>query len=410
MAINVNTWSGSHMLGNRLLFSLNRVSKGIAGSSNQLKLRLKGNASLRNRYTTRLASLLPALVVLFTGALASESAFAAEATNSKTSHAEAEHTTSEKLHFTVIAHRGASGYLPEHTLEAATLAFSLRPDFIEQDVVITKDDIPVVLHDIHLETVTNVEDIFPARHREDGRYYARDFTLEELRALRVHERANSDGMQVFKSRYRGTQANFKVATLSEHFELISELNRQFGTSVGVYPEVKSPAFHITEGIDASKLVIDTLKNYGFAGENGNSYLQCFDFNEIKRIRETLGYKGKVVMLIGENDWGESDTDYEWLRTQEGMKQVAKYANGIGPWLGHLMDTQAMAKGKVEAASWVKYAHDNELTIHPYTYRQDALAAGMSGKQILGALHKVVRADGVFTDHLVPVLTWRDKTN
>lgn len=398
------------MLGNRLLFSLNRVSKGIAGSSNQFKLRLKGNARLRSRYTTRLTSLLPALVVLFTGALAPECTVAADATNSKTSHAEAEHTTSERLQFTVIAHRGASGYLPEHTLEAATLAFSLRPDFIEQDVVITKDDIPVVLHDIHLETVTNVEDIFPARHREDGRYYARDFTLEELRALRVHERANSDGKQVFKGRYRGTQANFKVATLSEHFELISELNRQFGTSVGVYPEVKSPAFHIAEGIDASKLVIDTLKNYGFAGENGNSYLQCFDFNEIKRIRETLGYKGKVVMLIGENDWGESDTDYEWLRTQEGMKQVAKYANGIGPWLGHLMDTQAMAKGKVEAASWVKYAHDNELTIHPYTYRQDALAAGMSGKQILDALHKVVRADGVFTDHLVPVLTWRYKTN
>lgn len=398
------------MLGNRLLFSFNRVSKAVAGSSNKFKLLLKGDARLRNRYTTRLPSLLPALVVLFTGALASESTFAADATNSKTSQAEAEHTASERLHFTVIAHRGASGYLPEHTLEAATLAFSLRPDFIEQDVVITKDDIPVVLHDIHLETVTNVEDIFPARHRKDGRYYARDFTLEELRALRVHERANSDGKQVFKSRYRGSQANFKVATLSEHFELISELNRQFGTSVGVYPEVKSPAFHIAEGIDASKMVIDTLKNYGFAGENGNSYLQCFDFNEVKRIRETLGYKGKVVMLIGENDWGESDTDYDWLRTQDGMKQVAKYANGIGPWLGHLMDTKAMAKGKVEAASWVRYAHDNELTIHPYTYRQDALPAGMSGEQILDVLQKEIRADGVFTDHLVPVLTWRDKTD
>ena len=116
------------------------------------------------------------------------------------------------------------------------------------------------------------------------------------------------------------------------------------------------------------------------------------------------------MLIGENDWGESDTDYDWLRTQEGMKQVAKYANGIGPWLGHLMDTEAMATGKVKAASWVKYAHDNELTIHPYTYRQDALPAGMNGEQILDVLHKVVQADGVFTDHLVPVLAWRDKPN
>ena len=136
---------------------------------------------------------------------------------------------------TVIAHRGASGYLPEHTLEAATLAFSLGPDFIEQDVVITKDDIPVVLHDIHLETVTNVEDVFPARHRDDGRYYARDFTLEELRQLRVHERANSDGKQVFKDRYRGTHANFKVATLNEHFELISELTANL-ERLSVYPK------------------------------------------------------------------------------------------------------------------------------------------------------------------------------
>ncbi len=398
------------MLGNRLLSCLNRTGKAVTDSTNKLELRTKVNARLRNRFKITLTSLLPAFVVVFTGALASEGTFAANALNSKTSQAEAEPTTSERPHFTVIAHRGASGYLPEHTLEAATLAFSLRPDFIEQDVVITKDNIPVVLHDIHLETVTNVEDIFPARHRKDGRYYARDFTLEELRTLQVHERANSNGRQVFKSRYRGTQANFKVATLSEHFELISELNRQFGTSVGVYPEVKSPAFHIAEGIDASKMVIDALENYGFAGENGNSYLQCFDFNEVKRIRETLGYKGKVVMLIGENDWGESDTDYDWLRTQEGMKQVATYANGVGPWLGHLMDTEAMAKGEIKTASWVKYAHDNKLIIHPYTYRQDALPTGMTGEQTLDALHKVVKADGVFTDHLMPVLTWRDKPN
>ena len=398
------------MLGNRLLSFLNWVSKTVTGLSNKLKLRTKGNARLNSRYTNTLAAIVPALMVVFTGALASGSTFATGTSNSTTSQGEVEIATSERARFTVIAHRGASGYLPEHTLEAATLAFSLRPDFIEQDVVITKDDIPVVLHDIHLETVTNVEEMFPARHRDDGRFYARDFTLEELRKLRVHERANSDKKQVFKNRYRGKQANFKVATLSEHFELISELNRQFNRSVGVYPEVKSPAFHMAEGIDASKIVIDTLKEFGFAGENGNSYLQCFDFNEVKRIRETLGYKGKVVMLIGENDWGESDTDYDWLRTQEGMKQVAKYANGIGPWLGHLLDTQAMAKGKVEAASWVKYAHDNKLTIHPYTYRQDALPAGMSGEKILEVLHKVVQADGVFTDHLMPVLTWRENQN
>ena len=322
-----------------------------------------------------------------------------------TLHADTHELTSAQR-FSVIAHRGASGYLPEHTLEAATLAFSLKPDFIEQDVVISKDNVPVVLHDIHLDTVTNVEAVYPKRPRADGRYYARDFTLEELRNLRVHERANSDGKQVFENRYRGQQAQFTLATLAEHFELISELNRQFGTSVGVYPEVKSPAFHSNEGVDASKIVIDMLNTYGFGGESGNSYLQCFDFKEVKRIRETLGYKGKVVMLIGENDWGESDTDYDWLRTKEGMGEVASYADGIGPWLGHLLNKKAMAEGKLEAAKWLEYAHDNSLTIHPYTYREDALPAGMTGTQLLEALENVANVDGVFTDHVVPVTRWR----
>ncbi|MFZ8200972.1 glycerophosphodiester phosphodiesterase [Alteromonas portus] len=398
------------MLRNRLLFLQNDKNKKQAITAISRKSQAAHNTNLCAKPKARLAAILPALVVTFTGAAAIGSTFSAIAANHESAQTRTHTKEGVETHFTVIAHRGASGYLPEHTLEAATLAFSLRPDFIEQDVVITKDDIPVVLHDIHLETVTNVEDVFPARHRDDGRFYARDFTLEELRQLRVHERANSDGKQVFKDRYRGTHANFKVATLNEHFELISELNRQFGTSVGVYPEVKSPAFHIKEGIDASKIVVDALNAYGFGGESGNSYLQCFDFNEVKRIRETLGYKGKVVMLIGENDWGESDTDYDWLRTQEGMQQVALYADGIGPWLGHLLDNEAMAQGKIEAATWINYAHENNLTIHPYTYRHDALPAGMSSQQVLDVLHNVVDADGVFTDHLVPVLTWRDKQN
>ena len=339
-------------------------------------------------------SLLPALLLICS------SIFTSSAPLANTNEANATKS------FTVIAHRGASGYLPEHTLEAATLAFSLRPDFIEQDVVITKDDIPVVLHDIHLETVTDVEDVFPARHRADGRYYARDFTLAELRALRVHERTGGNGAPVFKDRYQGKHANFKIATLTEHFELISELNRQFEASVGVYPEVKSPAFHHDEGVDASKIVIDTLNAFGFGGENSNSYIQCFDFKEVKRIRETLGYKGKVVMLIGENSWGESDTDYDWVRSEEGMNEVASYADGIGPWLGHLLNNKAMAQGKIEAAKWLEFAHKNGLTIHPYTYRKDALPDGMTSEQVLEMLDQVINADGVFTDHLVPVLSWR----
>ena len=102
----------------------------------------------------------------------------------------------------VIAHRGASGYLPEHTQAAKTLAYGLGADFLEQDIVLTKDDVPVVLHDIYLDTVTDVAKRFPGRKRADGRFYVLDLTLAELKQLRVAERFNAKtGKAVFAKRY-----------------------------------------------------------------------------------------------------------------------------------------------------------------------------------------------------------------
>src|SRR5262249_26330393 len=88
----------------------------------------------------------------------------------------------------VIAHRGASGYLPEHTLPAKALAYGMGADYLEQDVVLTRADQPLVLHDVHLDTVTDVAEVFPDRKRPDGRFYALDFTLAEIQSLRVTER------------------------------------------------------------------------------------------------------------------------------------------------------------------------------------------------------------------------------
>lgn len=314
--------------------------------------------------------------------------------------------TATATSFDIIAHRGASGYLPEHTLEATTLAFALGPDFIEQDVVITRDDVAVVLHDIHLDTVTNVRAHFPDRARADGRYYVRDFTLKELKTLSVHERHGVNEKPVYKDRYRGTKGHFTIATFEEHLELITELNRQFDKNIGVYPEIKSPSWHRKEGVDASKIVIDTLTEFSLASEDANSFVQCFDFDELKRLRDTLHYKGKLVLLIGENSWKESPTDYDWVRTEAGIKEVAEYVNGVGPWLGQLLDKRALENGSVKAARWISYVHDSDLVIHPYTYRQDALPPGMDGETLLLTLKNIVKADGVFTDHVPPVVTWR----
>lgn len=291
----------------------------------------------------------------------------------------------------VIAHRGASGYLPEHTLEAVTLAHMQGADFIEQDVVLSKDLVPVVLHDIHLETVTDVEQKFPGRQRDDGRYYAFDFNLAELKTLRVHERESEPGKRVFPGRYQG-KAHFTIATFEEEIELITELNRQFAKKTGFYPEIKSPAWHRNEGADISKIVLAMLRKHQLDDPQKAIYVQCFDFAETKRLRNELGAKVKLVQLIAENDWGESDTDYEALRTPIMLAEVAKVAQGIGPWIPQLVDL----KNKQQTLL-AQHAKQAGLSIHPYTFRKDALPLDVSVKQALDILFNDIKVDGVFSD-------------
>ena len=124
----------------------------------------------------------------------------------------------------IIAHRGASAYLPEHTLEAYSYAHALDVDFIGPDVVLTKDNEAICIHDIHLETTTNVEQVFPQRKRSDGRWYAIDFTLKEIKTLLVHERENEEGKRVFPQRFSQRKSSFKVPTFREFIELIKGLN------------------------------------------------------------------------------------------------------------------------------------------------------------------------------------------
>ncbi|WP_246587698.1 glycerophosphodiester phosphodiesterase [Alteromonas lipotrueiana] len=300
--------------------------------------------------------------------------------------------------FDIIAHRGASGYLPEHTLAAATLAHSQRPDFIEQDVVMTKDHIPVVLHDIQLQDVTNVEQVFPDRHRADQHFYAIDFTLAELRRLSIHERHNSQGEAVFSQRYQGDSAGFRIATLTEHIELIAELNRQFAVNVGLYVEIKAPAWHRRQGVDISARVVALIQQQ--VDPKMPVVLQCFDFAETQRIRTTLEYKGQLIQLVGENSWNESNTDYQWLISDAGLKEVAEVADGLGPWLPQLYELTSSKT--LNVPDWVYRAHEHGLLLHPYTYRQDALPDNLSGTRLIRYLQHTARVQGLFTDQVPAV--------
>ncbi|ASU23708.1 glycerophosphodiester phosphodiesterase [Vibrio qinghaiensis] len=316
----------------------------------------------------------------------------------------------------VIAHRGASGYLPEHTLEAKALAYGMKPDFIEQDVVMTKDDQLVVLHDHYLDRVTDVAERFPDRARGDGRYYAIDFTLAEIKSLRVTEGFNIDekGNKTagFPNRFPLWKSDFTVPTLAEEIELIQGLNKTLGYDIGIYPEIKAPWFHRHEGKDISKAVLKMLKEYGYDSQESNVYLQCFDPIELKRINDELlpamNMDLKLVQLIAYTDWNETMVydggqaqpySYDWMFEANGMQQVATYADGIGPWKPMLVD-DASTKENIIIKPLMKAAKASGLIVHPYTFRAepDRIAPyADSFEGMLDVFYNTVKVDGLFTD-------------
>jgi glycerophosphoryl diester phosphodiesterase len=299
----------------------------------------------------------------------------------------------------VIAHRGASGYLPEHTLEAKAYAYALGADFIEQDLVATRDDELIVIHDIHLDRVTNVAEAFPERARADGRYYARDFDLAEIRRLEARERSRADGKTpVFDKRFPLGQGRFRVPTFKEEIALIQGLNRSTGRDVGIYPEIKNPAWHREHGVDLSRLVLEALAGFGYRAKTDNVFVQCFDYAECQRIRGELRSELRLIQLLDLP--GVADTpgsDYEFLASEEGLKEIAVFADGVGPWLGYLARI-ADIDGQPVSTGFVSRAHALNLLVHPWTFRAEELIPGMENlEEMVRWCVEELRIDGLFTD-------------
>jgi glycerophosphoryl diester phosphodiesterase len=299
--------------------------------------------------------------------------------------------------FTVIAHRGASGYLPEHTLEGVAMAHAMGVDYIEQDVLLTRDNVLVVLHDLHLDDVTDVAEKFPTRQRPDGRRYAIDFTLEELRSLRVHERLDADGQPAFPGRFPPGDALFRIPTFAEEIALIQGLNRSTGRDVGVYVEPKSPAWHSEEGMDLVKELVEALHHFGYSSRQDKAFLQSFDHQSLNYARRELQCDLKLVQLIGDNSWGESDTDFDFLQSCEGLELTAQLADGIGPWLPQVMSITAQKIPDI--SDLTARAQQLGLFVHAYTLRADQLPEEIGGMaSATRFLVQKVGLDGVFTDH------------
>ena len=316
----------------------------------------------------------------------------------------------------VIAHRGASGYLPEHSIEAKAMAYAMGADFIEQDIVMTKDDQLLVLHDLFLDNTSNVASRFPLRAREDGRYYVIDFTLAEIQSLDMCEFFDIDksGNKTvhFKHRFPLDKGKFKAHTLQQEIELIQGLNKSTGKDIGIYTEIKSPFFHQQHDKDITLAVLTVLKEYGYQQQQDNVYLQCFDHDCLQRIKfqlfSALNIDLKLVQLIADTDWqvthyednGEvKNYNYDWMFEADGMKKIALYADAIGPWFQHLAsETKQTPFYKINAMT--EQAHEAGLFVHPYTFRREEEHLPNYVKdfeQLLDIFLNKIKIDGLFTD-------------
>ena len=302
----------------------------------------------------------------------------------------------------VIAHRGASGYLPEHTLAAKAMAHTMGADFLEQDVVLTRDGIPIVLHDIHLEPTTDVAIQFPKRKREDGHYYAIDFDLAEIRLLTAHERTQvneaGEPVAVFPGRFPLQPGTLGVPTLAEEIAFIAGMDRSRGRQTGLYIELKAPNFHRREGHDIARAIMQVLVASGYDGRPAQVFLQSFDDKVLQYLRDDLHCQLPLIQLIADPTWGEdSKVDYDFLQTAAGLDYVASYAAGIGPWYRQIF-LGADAAGIATLSSLVTMAQERGLQVHPYTLRKDELPAGVSDfNTLLGILLEQAGVDGIFTD-------------
>lgn len=299
-------------------------------------------------------------------------------------------SSEERLDKIVIAHRGASGYLPEHTLETYTMAYALGADFIETDLVLTKDGLFVCIHDIYLEYTTNVEEVFPNRARKDRHWYVVYFSLDEIKQLRVHERTRANSIAYFQSRFPLSFSKFEVPTFTEMIELIQGLNKSTGRNVGIYPEIKKPSWHAQQGFSMEKALLEILNRYGYKGSDVKIFIQCFEAESLKKLRFELGTDLPLILLIWETTWnyGGNTKPFIVKLKEDILDEIATYADGIGPY-----------KGRIEAnPNLIHWAHERGLLVHAWTMCADSLSGQYrTFDEELYQFYIIYNVDGLFTD-------------
>jgi glycerophosphoryl diester phosphodiesterase len=301
----------------------------------------------------------------------------------------------------VIGHRGASGYRPEHTLAAYELAIQQGADFIEPDLVSTKDGVLIARHEHELSGTTDVAAKFPGRRTTktiDGKpvvgWFSEDFTIAEIRTLRARERV--------EARSHAHDGQFEIPTLREVIELARRRSRETGRTIGLYPETKHPSYFASIGLPLEERLLRELASAGWTDERAPVFIQSFETSNLKALARRT--RIRLVQLLSSGydrpaDLAASGDTRRFvdLMAPEGLREIATYASGIGPAKTSIVPVNP--DGSLQPpTSLVADAHEAGLLVHPYTFRADSLPAAYGGdaaaeiRQFLA-----LGIDGFFTD-------------
>ena len=313
----------------------------------------------------------------------------------------------------VIAHRGASGERPEHTLGSYTLAIEQGADFIEPDLVLTKDGILVARHENEISETTDVaaRPEFAGRKTSktiDGQtmtgWFTEDFTLAELKTLRAKER-----LPQLRKANMAFDGQFEILTFEEILDLAKAQSAKTGRTIGIYPETKHPSYFASIGLPHEAPLLALLERYGHVDKNAPVFIQSFEVENLKALRAKT--KVRLIQLMDEKGSppDRPDLNYPAMATADGLKAVAAYADGVGPNKA-LVIPRTLLGNLGEPTTLVRDAHEAGLAVHPWTFRRENYFLPLSAKsgvdpRAVGDVVSEIRAylatgiDGFFSDNV-----------
>ncbi|KVD25524.1 glycerophosphodiester phosphodiesterase [Burkholderia ubonensis] len=323
----------------------------------------------------------------------------------------------------VIGHRGASALRPEHTLASYRKAIEDGADVIEPDLVSTRDGVLVARHENEISGTTNVSALPQFASRKTTKtidgvpltgWFTEDFTLAELKTLRARER-----IAQFRPANTAYNDQYEIPTFDEIVALAKQMSAQVGRTIHLYPETKHSTYFQSIGLPLEDRLVDALQKDPYTARTATIYIQSFEVANLKAIRSRIGSSQpnwKLVQLM--DDAAQRPYDfvkandkrtYGDLSTRDGMREVATYANGVGPYKASIIAVGA--DGTLQQPTpYVRYAHEAGLVVHPYTFRPENnfLPASLkdggaaSARNTAGSVREIqayLRAgiDGFFTD-------------